>query len=109
MCYSAMEVTPVKQTGRKRYAGDLNESDFISPRRRAQSLKLVQSALMVAKRRVKTLRQTVSRARKRIRDLESLLKHLEDKKLVTADVAALIKVKRDTFVSGNCHCLNRSL
>lgn len=92
-------MTPIKK-GRKRYAGDLTEADFISPRGRKNSVLIFKSTIRVAKRRVKTLRQTVSRARKKIKDLQSLLKHLQDKKLIVPDVVTIIQVKLDDLFAG---------
>lgn len=89
--------TPVANRKRKRYIGDLNASDFNTVAKAEKSLGLVKCHFVGLRRHVRVLRQRCYRYKLKIKNLESLLNHLEEKKNLQPEVSSLLKVTQSSF------------
>lgn len=63
-----------------------------SPKKAKRALDISREAVDRYQKKVKLLNQTIRRANKKIKSLQALVAHLEEKDLIKSDVATLIKV-----------------
>ncbi|KAK3929991.1 THAP domain-containing protein 1 [Frankliniella fusca] len=83
--------SPLK-TPRKRHFSQLTEEDMSSPKRGSRAFEISQATVTSYQKRIKILHQRIRRKNLKIKSLEAMLSHLENKHLLDKDVSALIKV-----------------
>ncbi|XP_011860096.1 PREDICTED: uncharacterized protein LOC105557458 [Vollenhovia emeryi] len=71
------------------YIGDCSETDFQSPRKAKRNWKIAMSHIKEQRRKLATIRRQNSRLRKKVTNLETLIKNLKSKKLVSDDAAGV--------------------
>lgn len=87
--------TPTKPAPRKRklHIGDLSFSDFETRSKAEAALQKVKNVFSFTRHKSKMQLQRLRRSKKRIRDLQSMLSHLEEQRLIQPELSDLIKVK----------------
>lgn len=73
--------------------GDLEEDDFLTPKRRKRNLIIVKNAVTNLRKKNKLLTQNNVRLKKRVDSLNNIVKELKNKSLISENAAINLEVR----------------
>lgn len=93
--------TPKHERKRKCFVGDIKTPDLLTPRKSKCHFKKAKLQILVQKKKIKNLNQTVRRLRNKLSSLGALFKHLKNNNLITENAHDEILVL-SVFYEANC-------
>jgi len=95
--YCSTFQTPTQAIQEPRYIGDITAQHLSTPRKAQRALKIARDTIARQQRKIKSLQQCRNRLVTRITTLKNLVKHLEQKNLLTEVAAEHLKVNESNL------------